>query len=723
MALSVLNNIASLTAQNNLAVTNNNLQNTLFQLSSGSRINSGADDPAGLSIADGLQANITALTQSAQNATNGVGQLQVADGALSQVTTLLNRAVTLATEAANGGLTTDQYGAITNEYGSILAEINRIGNATNFNGNAVFAAQNAANPNQFVATDPNNLTVNTALTAGKTTSVWLGQGTPYSFTAGQNATTLVSGNGSLSATGTTLADGAALTLVNNATGGGGVTYTANPLTYTGATTGLATGTALTSFAGPTADSLAVWSGGQEHTIFTASSASASTIGEALNAINQGGAAYGVTASLSATTSALVIQLASGAVTGLAEGGDFGTDFGTFTATNNTDTLGDIINQINANAGTDDMTASLTSNGNLQVTSSNGLLSASANTMTPLGTMNGTNTVQDLINGINASGLGVTASMVSETNPNQFVSTASVTSAATTVTGSFTITSGQETNGVYANTFTYTPSTLAIDPVTGGTGNNTVQGVMDDINASGTPFHAFIDGNHKLEITDSSYSGNLSVSTGLQIGIANTAAGFAATGSISQLEITDPLNRGDLNVTNNDAALGYVPVNSSGLALEGSNPDSFISAWETTGESGANVFISDGDVTNPNYNTISVQVGKLSTTQIGSNTTTLNTANLGTASGAAAAETVINTAISDVAAMRGVIGAGINRLNSATNVINTQVQNLTSAQSSIQDANIGQVVANLSKYQILEQTGISALAQANQNQQAVLKLLG
>ena len=73
-------------------------------------------------------------------------------------------------------------------------------------------------------------------------------------------------------------------------------------------------------------------------------------------------------------------------------------------------------------------------------------------------------------------------------------------------------------------------------------------------------------------------------------------------------------------------------------------------------------------------------------------------------------------------MRGTIGAGINRLNSATNVINTQVQNLTSAQSSMQDANIGQVVANMSKYQVLEQTGISALAQANQNEQAVLKLL-
>ena len=74
------------------------------QLSSGSKINSGADDAAGLSLVDGLQANSQALAQSQTNASEGVGLLKVADGALSQVTNLLNRAVTLATEASNGTL-------------------------------------------------------------------------------------------------------------------------------------------------------------------------------------------------------------------------------------------------------------------------------------------------------------------------------------------------------------------------------------------------------------------------------------------------------------------------------------------------------------------------------------------------------------------------------------------------------------------------------------------
>jgi flagellin len=138
MSLGVLNNVAAIYAENNLNATQASLQTTLQQLSSGSRINSGADDAAGLSLANGLAANSAALTQSSTNAAEGVGLLQVADGALSQVNSLLNRAVTLATEASNGTLNTSQTQAANQEYQSILAEINNIGATTTYNGAAVF---------------------------------------------------------------------------------------------------------------------------------------------------------------------------------------------------------------------------------------------------------------------------------------------------------------------------------------------------------------------------------------------------------------------------------------------------------------------------------------------------------------------------------------------------------------------------------------------------------
>lgn len=143
MSLGVLNNLSAMYAANNLNNTNNSLNKTLQQLSSGSRINSGADDAAGLSLVNGLQANATALAQSQTNATEGVGLLQVADGALSQVTNLLNRAVTLATEASNGTLNSTQNTAADQEYQSILSEISNIGSTTTYNQRAVFNSTTA----------------------------------------------------------------------------------------------------------------------------------------------------------------------------------------------------------------------------------------------------------------------------------------------------------------------------------------------------------------------------------------------------------------------------------------------------------------------------------------------------------------------------------------------------------------------------------------------------
>ena len=140
MSLGVLNNLSAMYAENSLNNTNNSLQTVLQQLSSGSRINSGADDAAGLSLVNGLQANATALAQSQTNATEGVNLLTVADGALSQVTSLLNRAVTLATEASNGTLNGSQDLAANQEYQSILSEINNIGATTTYNQERVFGS-------------------------------------------------------------------------------------------------------------------------------------------------------------------------------------------------------------------------------------------------------------------------------------------------------------------------------------------------------------------------------------------------------------------------------------------------------------------------------------------------------------------------------------------------------------------------------------------------------
>ena len=139
-SFSVLNNISSINGQNQLNVNNHNLARTLSRLSSGKRINSGADDAAGLQIADALRGNVMALNQAARNANDGISVLQIADGALAQVTDLLWRAVTLAEQAESDIVSATGKNALEQEYAQIRAEINRIGVDTNFNGQSLFGA-------------------------------------------------------------------------------------------------------------------------------------------------------------------------------------------------------------------------------------------------------------------------------------------------------------------------------------------------------------------------------------------------------------------------------------------------------------------------------------------------------------------------------------------------------------------------------------------------------
>jgi len=139
-SFSILNNISGVNAQNQLNMNNVNLSRTLLRLSSGKRINSGADDAAGLQIADSLRANTFALDQSVRNANDGIGVAQIADGALQEISNLLTRAVTLAEEAATETVDSTGRASLNAEFTQIETEIARIATQTNFNGQALFTS-------------------------------------------------------------------------------------------------------------------------------------------------------------------------------------------------------------------------------------------------------------------------------------------------------------------------------------------------------------------------------------------------------------------------------------------------------------------------------------------------------------------------------------------------------------------------------------------------------
>ncbi len=132
MSFSINTNVASLQAENYLTQTSNFQSKTINEVTSGLRIVNSGDDAAGLAIANGDRSTEAVLTQGLQNATNGQNQLQIADGGMSSIGSLLDTARSLATESASGTFTGDR-GVLNNEFQSVLGEINRQAQAIGLN--------------------------------------------------------------------------------------------------------------------------------------------------------------------------------------------------------------------------------------------------------------------------------------------------------------------------------------------------------------------------------------------------------------------------------------------------------------------------------------------------------------------------------------------------------------------------------------------------------------
>ena len=151
-------NIASLYAQNNSRIVNNELEKAMERLSSGMRINSAGDDAAGLAIASRMEAQVRGLQMAIKNANDGISLTQVAEGAMDEVSNILHRMRELAIQAANDSNSTDERSFLQAEVEQLADEISRIAQTTQFNGVNVLDGtyqdkffQIGANANQNVA--------------------------------------------------------------------------------------------------------------------------------------------------------------------------------------------------------------------------------------------------------------------------------------------------------------------------------------------------------------------------------------------------------------------------------------------------------------------------------------------------------------------------------------------------------------------------------------------
>jgi flagellin len=139
MSLRIQNNIAAFDAERNLNATSTRLQQSMARLSSGYRINTAADDAAGLAISEKLRAQIGGLAQANSNAQDGISLVQTAEGSLNEVHAMLQRVRDLAVQYKNGTLSTDDRTAIQSEVNQLGSEIERIGQSSAFNGISLLA--------------------------------------------------------------------------------------------------------------------------------------------------------------------------------------------------------------------------------------------------------------------------------------------------------------------------------------------------------------------------------------------------------------------------------------------------------------------------------------------------------------------------------------------------------------------------------------------------------
>ena len=804
MPLGVLNNISAVYAENNLNQTQSSLQNVLTQLSSGSKINSGADDPAGLSIANGLAANSAALSQSSSNASEGAGFLQVADGALSQVTSLLTSAVTLATEAGGGTLSGSQLGAANQEYQDILTQIGTIGSTTEYNGISVFSSDQTTSALTWGNTGSPWTSATTASSAAATAAAVAGASIVAGGVTAGTAPTLAatygtasalswSGGGTSSLTGTITEGGkigGTLTFVPTVSGSAGTAVTidltqANLAGLTSSDSSTRTTAAAQLATDLNASAGAVTSAGTDFTVtdngtsiviglgadasgdditalvapsskgtealqngFTLTVVDGDSISGTIDLAGSGsGAASGVPATI-ALTGATTANLASEVLTALNGTNTTTPDFSASYASG----TGILTVGLTAQAATDNITG-LAATNDATTPLAQGALKAGTITFTNNDTLSGGFSITPTVNGTAGSAVQISLAGVTTSTSGAAV-IAAVNKGLGSAAADYTVSYASNKLTIAVNT----ANTDGLDSfvLANGTTANSGPGAL----SQGTVVESNIAtansamGSFTLTPTGSSTT-PITISL---TGLSPTGAGSAnlLTGIQAQL---DKAASGDYLATYDSTADGTsgnlsIQVTSAGVAagvtgFTVAEASQAAASQETPITGGVNIYTSDGTSTgSQNYN---VTVGNLSDASVGtsagrsamgsqvSTTVSGTTATGGTVAGAgegtsltgtnlssqASAEAALQTvdnAINAVAYQRGQVGANINTLTAASNIASSQMTNITSAQNTITATDYASATSNMSKYEILTQTGISALAQANSTQQMVTKLL-
>ncbi len=702
--MTVINtNINALGAQAALGMANSKQATAMQRLSTGLRINSAADDAAGLAISNRMTSQINGYAVAIRNSNDGISMAQTADGAMGQITTMLQRIRDLAVQSATGTLTDADRSSSQSEVDQLKTQIQDIATKTNLNGINLLDGS------------AGNIQLQTGTNAGDTMKM--------SFDSMQTKDIGLGSRASLSSVGGLYVASAA----NSAFTDGSITLN-----------GVAVGASST-----TTDNLS----------FAQNASSAIAKAAAINAVSS---QSGVFATVGQT-------VAAGAVMGAATAGDStslvvnGVTTATIqlTGTKETDRES-IAAAINAISGQTGVTATNSQDDNhgVSMTAADG-----RNITISIGTQSGSETLNNL--GLAAAGTYV-GSYELNTKDGSAITVGSTVANSTTgqqvsglTFGTYQADTAQTVSGVRTAA---TPGTL--------TGNDLVINGVGIAAANAVDDQSSSTGNVKSAIAIAAAINKSSAKTGVTAtaaanvveGNAFTAAGTISAVTLNGITIATSLGanstRDDV-LTQLNAYTGQTGVvataNGDGVALTAADGRNITIAFSGSGSAIAGLGLTGSSVTDTantpytNYASVSLTSDTAFTVASGSNGAGATSAftemgftegtyggadngvkvsqiDISTVQGATDAIKAVDAAITTVSANQSRAGAYENRLNYVVNNLTTENTNITASRSRITDADYGTETTNLAKAQIVQQAATAMLAQANQSQQTVLSLL-
>lgn len=745
-------NIASINAQRNLTKSSEMLATSLQRLSSGLRINSAKDDAAGLAISTRFTSQIQGLSQASRNANDAISLSQVAEGALQEVTNLLQRSRELSIQSANGTNSSSDRAAIQNEVNQLKQELTRIATTTTFNGlnilngelrNALFQVGAEANQtigvtirdtrataigsNQMTTNNPNGLegatrkqlyigTVGGAGGAalGNQVAVAQANSTDNGYSASTFTVSSVSSAGvTTTQTASVTANDEANTIATNLSALTGVkargfnqVTISNLASMNAATDITLNGQAIDSGATTTANSIA-----------TAINGNATLQGQGIYAVSDGSSVTVtgldgrdmVFANAGGTGVFDMVGLRGGAAT-------------TLVASQSTTFGGRVDIELNQGYSIASNVNSIIINGTATTTAvGNGTITDKVNSTTT--------TANNLNNNVGAQNVNLVGSAGSATVAVAAGQSAdSIVTGINAVSGSTGITAEARTTATLSNLSANGTVSFTVygDNAVGANVSATVTtadlgALMNAINnVAGTTGITAALGNDNSSVV-------LTHQTGKNIVLQNfshsAAVDFAApsvtpvsgTGSTLVAAVEQSI-RVTGNAANNSGGTavtlydGGARTNFDTTVVGGEitflSADSFNVASDISGSASTGTSLFSGGANTANSSTL-LDVGQI---------------DVSTQAGANAAISIIDGALDQISQVRAELGAVQNRFGSTISNLANNVENLQAARSRIQDADFAQETANMTKAQILQQAGMAILSQANSLPQNVLALL-